>query len=331
MAGVSTSTVSHVVNETRPVSDGTRLRVLRAIRATGYRQDSVARSLRRSRTDSVGLVVSDVAQPVFAEMVHGVEHAATAMGYTLLLSNSGEDPAREVRSLQALTARRVDGLIVAPVARSRRRELEAIRRTGLPIVLMDRLGSIRTDQVGVENAGPVRELVHHLVEHGHHRIAMAGGDLAVATIAERCQGYLEALEQAGIEPVPEFMLNGSGLSADTTPRVVELLELPDRPTAIIAASTEAAIGVLQAANVLRLNTPTDFAFATFDGFPHADLFRPGITTITAPAHAIGRTAMELLLRRLGGGGEVANKTVRLKPEITYRESCGCLPFASQVR
>jgi LacI family transcriptional regulator len=299
--------------------------VLSAIRATGYRQDSVARALRRSRTDSVGVVVSDVAQPVFAEMVHGIEHEATAAGFTLLLTNSGEDPAREIRSLHALVAKRVDGLIVAPVARSVRKELEGIRQSGLPVVLMDRLGSIRTDQVGVESSGPMRDLVLHIVDHGHRRIALAGGDLAVSTIAERCQGYLSALEEAGIEVAPEYVINGNGLAAETAERVRVLLSGPNRPTAILAASTETAIGVLEAANSLGLSTPEDFAFATFDGFPHADLFRPRITTITAPAHDIGGTAMQLLLRRLGGDRDSKPNTVRLKPETTYRESCGCQP------
>jgi LacI family transcriptional regulator len=323
VAGVSTSTVSHVVNGTRPVNDDTRRRVLNAIQATGYRQDSVARALRRARTDSIGLVVSDVAQPVFAEMVRGVEEKATLAGYTLLLANSGEDPAREVRSLHALAAKRVDGLIVAPVARSVRKELEAIRQDGIPIVLMDRLGSSKTDHVGVENTAPMRDLVLHMVGHGHAKIALAGGDLAVSTVAERCQGYLDALEQSGIAPTKGYLMTGSGLAEDTRAQLRELMDSPGRPTAVVATSTETAIGVLEAAADLGLRTPHDFAFATFDGFAHADLFRPGVTTVTSPAHEIGNTAMQLLLGRLGDGADAPAKSVRLKPEITYRESCGC--------
>jgi LacI family transcriptional regulator len=324
MAGVSTSTVSHVVNGTRPVNQDTRRRVLSAIQATGYRQDSVARALRRSRTDSVGLVVSDVAQPVFAEMVRGVEERATLAGYTLLLANSGENAAREIRALHALAAKRVDGLIVAPVARSVRKELEAIRQGGIPIVLMDRLGSIKTDHVGVENAAPMRDLVLHIIEHGHTRIALASGNLAVSTVAERCQGYLDALEESGIEPTPEYVLTGSGLAGESREQIRKLMDSATPPTAIVATSTETAIGVLEATNDLGLHTPDDFAFATFDGFAHADLFRPRVTTITSPAHEIGSTAMELLLGRLGDDVKARAKSVRLKPEITYRESCGCL-------
>src|SRR4051794_25700034 len=323
MAGVSTSTVSHVVNATRPVNDETRRRVEDAIRRTGYRQDSVARALRRAKTDSVGLVVSNVAEPVFGEMVRGVESEAARAGYTLLLANSGEDPAHEKRALAALTARRVDGLIVAPAANSSARELEAIRRAGTPIVLMDRSSSLRTDQVGVENTLPMRDLVLHLIDHGHKRIALAAGDLAVSTIAERRQGYLDALGEAGIRVRDDLVLTGTGLADPTRAQVTRLFETRWSPTAIVATSTETAIGVLEAASDLGLSTPEDFAFATFDGFPHADLFRPRITTVDQPAFDIGATAMQMLLPRLAGGRVTRSRSVRLKPEITYRDSCGC--------
>lgn len=323
LAGVSTSTVSHVVNATRPVSAATRRKVMVAIEKTGYQQDSVARALRRARTDSIGLVVSDVAQPVFAEMVRGIAHEATAAGLTLLLANSNEDPEIEARSVQVLTARKVDGLIVAPAGGSDRATLDAIAAAGTPLVIMDRLGRAGTDQVGVENAGPMHDLVTHLVDHGHRRIALAAGDLAVATIAERRQGYVAALEQAGIPVDDRRILTGSGLSEDTRALVRALLDQTGPPTAFVAASTESAVGVLEAAQDRGLEPPRDFAFAAFDGFPHADLFRPRVTTVTQPAFDIGATAMQLLLDRLAGRGSAHPKTIRLDPQITYRESCGC--------
>lgn len=325
LAGVSTSTVSHVVNGTRPVSEAAAERVRDAIARTGYRQDTVARSLRRARTDSVGILVSNVAEPVFAEMVHGVEDEANRVGYTILLANSSESTARQSTSLAVLTARRVDGLIVAPAANSSWRELDAIHRAGTPVVLMDRTSKLRTDMVGVENTAPMRDLVLHLVEHGHRRIALAAGNLAVSTIAERYEGYFEALAEAGIEPDPRYVLTGSGLSEDSRADVRRLLELTPAPTAVVATSTETAVGVLEAARDLGVSTPRDFAFATFDGFPHADLFQPRLTTITQPAYDIGVNAMQLLLRRLSGEPVTRSKSIRLKPEITYRDSCGCVP------
>ena len=324
IAGVSTSTVSHVVNATRPVNEDTRLRVVDAIRATGYRQDTLARALRRSLTDSVGIVVSDVAQPVFAEMVRGVEQQAALGGYTLLLANSSEDPASEARAMTTLAAKQVDGIIVAPVARSVRKNIEAIRSAGTPVVLMDRLSNVRADYVGVENRAPMRDLVMHLiVAHGHRRVAFAGGNLAVSTVAERCQGYLDALRDAAIDPEPRYTLTGSGLAHDTRGQVRDLLGGRRPPSAIVSASTESAIGVLEAANDLGLTMPTNFAFATFDGFAHPDMFQPRLTTIAQPAHEIGEQAMRLLSGRLGTDSSLPPRIVRIAPTITYRDSCGC--------
>jgi len=327
LAGVSTSTVSHVVNGTRPVGEETARRVHDAIASTGYRQDTLARSLRRARTDSVGVIVSDASEPAFAGMVRGVEHAAAEAGYTLLLANSGEDEARQRKAIEVLAARRVDGVIIAPAARTAVRDLERVREGGTPIVLMDRTAKLRTDMVGVENAAPMRDLVLHLIDHGHRRVALATGDLAVSTLAERHQGYLEALADARIKVVDEYVLTGSGRAEDVRQATRRLFDLRRPPTAVLATSTEVAAGVLEAAGELGLSMPDDFAFGTFDGFAHADLFQPRITAVTQPAYDIGLTAMQLLLRRLTGEAGVRSKVVRLKPEISYRDSCGCVGAA----
>jgi LacI family transcriptional regulator len=322
MAGVSTSTVSHVINGTRPVRDETRTRIEEAIRATGYRRDSLARALRRSRTDSIGLILTDVAEPAFAAMAHGVEREAMAAGLTVLLANSGEDAELEARALEVLAERRVDGLLIAPVARSHPEAITAVIDQGTPVVLIDRLNGVKADQVGVENTAPMRELVLHLVQrHGHRRIALAAGDTAVSTIAERRRGYLEALDEAGIDVDDTLIVTGSGRADDTRELMTGVLR--QGPSAVVAASTETAVGVLAAAKSLGVTTPEDFAFATFDGFPHTDLFRPGITSVAQPAHEIGATAMELLLSRIDGSLTTRPRTIRLEPEITYRESCGC--------
>jgi len=323
IAGVSTSTVSHVINGTRPVRDETRIRVEEAVRTTGYRRDSLARALRRSRTDSVGLILTDVSEPAFAAMARGVEQEAMGAGLTVLLANSGEDPKLEARALEVLAERRVDGLLIAPVARSHREAITAVIDHGTPVVLIDRLGGVKADQVGVDNTTPMRELVLHLVAHGHRRIALAAGDTDVPTIAERRRGYLEALDEAGIKADNALIVTGSGRADDTRERMTGVLRLPQPPSAVVAAGTETAVGVLAAAKGLGLTTPEDFAFATFDGFPHSDLFRPGITTVTQPAHEIGATAMQLLLSRIDGTLTSRPRAIRLEPEITYRESCGC--------
>jgi LacI family transcriptional regulator len=330
IAGVSASTVSHVVNGTRNVNDETRARVQEAILRTGYVRDAAARAMRRSRTDSVGLVVSDTGQPVFAEMIRGVEHEASKHGMTLLLANSAEDPAHEVRALKALAERRVDGLIIAPSAGSDLAGLHAWRKGGTPIVLLDRLGAKNVDQVGVDNIEPMSDLVSHILDHGHRRVALLAGDLAVATLAERREGYLQALAAHGIRVSHDLIVTGSGSAEDTEAAAIQLLSRPDRPTALVTASTPMAAGALRAARKLGLRIPEDLAFAAFDNLPFGDLFTPPLTTVDQPGAEIGRAAMRLLLRRIANP-KVRPSTIRLSPTFNHRGSCCVQAVDDSVR
>ncbi len=181
IAGVSISTVSHVLNGTRNVEHATRRKVERAIEQTGYRQDTLARAMRRSRTDSIGLVVSDAGEPAFAEMAHGVEQAAAERGLTLLLANSAEDADREQRAVRTLLDRRVDGLILARAASSAPGLMEGLSGEKAPVVLLDRLyRDLPFDQVGADNRDSMRRLMAHLTSRGHTRFAVVAGDRLVA-------------------------------------------------------------------------------------------------------------------------------------------------------
>ncbi|WP_370634528.1 LacI family DNA-binding transcriptional regulator [Actinotalea sp. Marseille-Q4924] len=322
LAGVSTSTVSHVVNGTRSVTDGTRERVLAAIEQTGYSQHAAARALRRSRTDSIGLVVSDSGQPAFRDMVTGVEAAASDAGFVLLLADSAEDPDRELRAIEALQSRRVDGLILARAAGSSSAALDWPKSQDIPIVLIDRLTDPGLDQVGVESEAAMRALVGHLLDQGHRRVAITTGDLTVPTLQERYLGYLAAHSLRGVDVDPSLALRGDGGERDTRVLVAELLSRDDQPTALVSASSPMAVGALRAADDAGLRIPEDLAFVSFDSLPNPDLMRTAITTADQPAEDVGREAMRLLLRRLEDS-EATPTTVRLAARISHRESCGC--------
>jgi LacI family transcriptional regulator len=325
LAHVSVSTVSHVVNGTRSVSDTTRARVMSAIETTGYSPHQGARALRRARTDSIGLIVSDTGQPVFAEMIRGVEHEARAAGFTLLLANSAEDRDLEHASVRALRERRVDGLLLAQVSGSDPKFLQAILDEGLPVVLIDRLSSLQIDQVGIENAGPMRALVRHLIQRGHRRIALVAGDPVVSTLAERHRGFGEALAEAGLEFDPDLLLSSGGIHLDQSRTAVRrVLKRRDRPSALVSASMVLSIGALEAIRDVGLSIPDDIAFATFDEPAFADLFSPRLTSVVQPAFDVGRQGMRLLLRRIRQR-DAPVRTVRLMPRIAHRESCGCPP------
>ncbi|WP_395401973.1 LacI family DNA-binding transcriptional regulator [Arthrobacter sp. UC242_113] len=320
LAGVSTSTVSHVLNETRHVEPETKARVMDAVQATGYRRDALARSMRRARTDSIGLVVSDAGEPAFADMVHGVEEAAAQHGLSLLLANSAEDPARERAAVEALLDRRVDGLIIARAAGSSAGLLERIRGEKKPLVLLDRLADLDVDQVGVNNRSAMAALVEHLADRGHERIMLVSGDLRVSSLRERHDGFRAAMQRLGLKAREGLLCDGTVTAAATFDRVRALLATgPKRPTAILACSTLLAAGALRAVQHEGLRVPGNMAFATFDGFTYSDLFQPQITTVRQPAFQLGESAVSLLLRRLESPS-APTRTLRLESEIEFRRS-----------
>lgn len=323
LAGVSISTVSHVLNGTRHVGDETRQRVLKAIEETSYRQDALARAMRRSRTDSIGLIVSDGGEPAFAEMIRGVEETAANQGITLLLANSAEDPQREARAVQALLERRVDGLILARAAGSGPEALAEFANQDTPLVLMDRLSEDPFDQVGVENNAPIKELVEHLTSQGHERILLVAGDTRVSTLQERHRAFQDAMTAAGIPPSDQLTVTGAdGAAADAG--IEESLSAAAPPTAVIACSTVLAAAALRRIQQRGLRMPEDIAFAAFDGFAYADLFEPQLTTVRQPAFQVGATAAELLTRRIADKS-AETSVVRLAPTIEYRASTGPAP------
>lgn len=320
LAGVSTSTVSHVLNETRHVEPETKARVMSAVQATGYRRDVLARSMRRARTDSIGLVVSDAGEPAFADMVHGVEEAAAQLGLSLLLANSAEDPARERAAVEALLDRRVDGLIIARAAGSQAGLLERIRNEKKPLVLLDRLADLDVDQVGVNNQAAMAALVDHLTDRGHERIMLISGDLRVSSLRERHDGFRAAMSKRGLEVPASLLCEGTVTAQTTFDRVRPLLNgSAAGPTAILACSTVLAAGALRAIQHEGLKVPGTMAFATFDGFTYPDLFQPQITTVRQPAFRLGENAVGLLMRRLEDPS-APTRILRLESEIEFRRS-----------
>lgn len=316
LAGVSTSTVSHVLNGTRNVEPETRKKVTAAIKKTGYRQDAVARAMRRSRTDSIGLVVSDAGEPAFAEMVHGVEHAAAAQGLTLVLANSAEDPEREARAVNTLLARRVDGLIVARCADSSAEVTERLAEDSPPVVLLDRIfeGSLH-DQVGADNRESMRRLVEHLRTSGHRRFLLIAGDTRVPTLNERRLGFRDATPDA--ELGKQVVVESADMEQVRTAVVAALRS--DPPTCVIASSSPLAVIALECLREAGLDVPSQIAFAAFDGFSHSDLFRPSITTVRQPAFEMGAAAVSLLMERLAAP-KASPRTLRLNQRLELRDS-----------
>jgi LacI family transcriptional regulator len=317
------TTVSHVINGTRPTAERTRRSVLAAIERTGYRPNTLARALARGGTQSLGLAISGLSNPYFMDVVAAVEAAAGRAGHTLLLGDTREDPEHELRIVKTLAERQVDGLLLAPSVGAREGALAYLESAGVPVVLLDRfVAGAGLDQVGCDNEQPTARLVEHLIDLGHTRIAMAIGIRGLSTTEERVRGYRLALEAAGL-PFDETLLAEGGSMRDQAHAAMHaLLSATEPPTAVVSGNNFMTIGLLRAISERGLHVPDDIALVAFDDFEWADLFAPRLTVIRQPTSELGARAVELLLSRLEDP-ERSPRSERLEATFVHRDSCGC--------
>lgn len=320
-AGVSTATVSHVLNGTRFVAEPTRRRVLEAVDELDYVPNHQARSLVRARSQRIGVAISAMTNLYFGEVVHAIEAAASAAGYTLLLADTHEDARTEQQVVTALRGYQLAGLLLAPSSGAGPL-LDRLARTALPTVLVDRAADSRFDSVCTENVEPMAELVEHLARAGHRRIAMVSGMAGLTTTEERVAGYRLGLERGGLSVDPELVVDGGSDAERTYDVVARLLEGPRPPTAIVAAQNAMVIGTMRLLRDRGLDVPGDIALVGFDDFEWADVFSPRLTTVAQDAERIGSEAVALLLQRISGAGG-APRNVQVPAHVRHRDSCGC--------
>jgi LacI family transcriptional regulator len=320
-AGVSVSTVSHVVNGTRRVSGQTERAVRDAVAATGYTHDRIARSLATGRTRTIGLAMSAISNPYFAELAHAVERGAARAGYTLLLADTHDDGDRELRATTGLVGRRVDGVILAPSA-DPRAALELLGKRAVPTVLIDRFVPVELDQIATENVAPTARLVAHLAELGHQRIGIVAGLAGLGTSEERVEGYRRGLVAAGLPFDAELVVRGDSDREPARLAVHRLLGLETPPTALVVTNNSMTVGAMRALREASLRVPGDIALVAFDDFEWADLFHPRLTTIAQATSEIGEQAVAMLLSRVANPG-LSPRRIQLEARFVHRESCGC--------
>ena len=326
-AGVSMMTVSRVVNESGPVSESTRQRVLLAVDELGYRPSGLARGLATQRTATIGLVVPDVANPFFAGVAKGVEQIAYAEDYNVFLGNTSEDPQRELAMLQSLEEKRVDGLILCS-SRLRDDELREAFRWHSSVVLVNRrledYGSVLID----DHAGAVA-LVEHLLAGGRERIGLLAGPPQSHSSQQRILGYRSALQDVDRQQDDDREQDAGwvqhctpsvagGLEAATT-----LLTVHPELDALFCYNDLVAVGALQAATNLGRVVPGDLAVTGFDDIPIAALVRPALTTCHVPMQDLGSEAMRLLLNQISGCTQGCDEVI-LKPQLVIRASAPVL-------
>jgi LacI family transcriptional regulator len=320
-AGVSASTVSHVVNRTRPVRPETARLVRAAIAEIGFTPNSLARSLKRASSNSVGIAISAIQNPYFSDIIFSIEAECARLGLMVFLSDTEDDPARELQVVRALHERRVDGIILAPSPEPEL-ALRYIEENKIPCVLVDRLVSNKFDQVGVQNKYAVELLVRHLIGHGHRRIGYIGGQPGFATQLERIEGYKSTLKSNSIALDPALIEPANATASAAFGSASRLLQLNPRPTAIVTGNNLATISAMRAIRAQGLRVPADVALVGIDDFEWADAFEPRLTVVAQPCEEIGRRAASMLVHRIKDADR-KKQTVRLKPTLVVRDSCGC--------
>ena len=327
LAGVHPGTASRALNEeTRSlVKEETLRRVLQAAEELSYRPNPIARSLRTSRSFTAGVVIPDITNPLFPPIVRGIEDTLNGAGYTALVANTDNDPARERGAVEALRARQVDGFIAAS-ARHQDRALDELVESGVPVALVNRrFLDGRLPAATVDDRRGVHIAVEHLISLGHARIAHLGAPQTLSTGSERYAGFVEAMRAHGLEPDPGLIVFGDALREHEGARLCrELLARGAEFTALVAANDLMALGSYDAIAEHGLTCPRDVSVVGFNDMPFAARFSPPLTTVHVPQYEMGVAAAELLLERIGDPASPARETL-LAPSLVVRGSTGPPP------
>ncbi|WP_018157214.1 LacI family DNA-binding transcriptional regulator [Demetria terragena] len=322
-AGVSTSTVSHVINGTRFVAPETRTAVTAAMEVLEFqapRTAGLSGGAGGGRT--VGLVVTGASNPYNGELLQGVEQEAVRNGFAVMLCDSHDDPRREADGLTTLVKHAVDAIVLAPTADWQELALPILRKHQRPFVLVDRSSEVRCDQVSTENEAVSAALVEHLTDLGHRRVAMIAGIEGISTTRDRVSGFRAALTSAGVDHEAGQVVPGHSSVAGGRAAALQLLGSGNPPTALFSGNNAMTVGILLAINELRLSIPDGIAVVAFDDFEWADAMTPGLTAVAQPFFAMGAQAVQLLMRRLTDP-MAPRRTIRLPAEVVHRTSCGC--------
>lgn len=321
-AGVSPATVSRVVGNYGYVSEETRRKVQTAVDELGYHPDTIARSMVTKSTRTIGLVVTDITNPFFAQLARGVESVAWQNGYTLILANTDEDSERERAIISALQEKRVDAFIIVPASSRNAPHLDELLKSGAPVVLLDRgVKNLAVDAVMVDNEEGAYQAVTHLIQLGHSRIGIILDNPEITTNQERLAGYERAINDHGLSLEKELIRSCQYTRQSAYELVRAMLQTSVRPTALFTTNNFMTIGAIKAVNEAGLNIPKDIALVGFDDLEWNQVNYPQLTAVAQPVAEMGRLAGQRILARLKGENSPAME-IRLKTRFIVRESCG---------
>lgn len=317
-ADVSPATVSRVVNGRANVDAALAERVRRAMEDLNYRPNAVARNLRRSRTSFWAMIISDIDNPFFTAMFRGVEDVAQPAGYSMLLCNTDEDPDREELYVNGAMAEQIAGMIICPTTSSP--HVKRLVDAGVPVVVVDRqLPDVGVDTVLADNENGAAAATRHLIESGYRRIACITGPVGLYTAERRLAGYQRALHEAGRAFDPALVRRADFRRDGGHRAMASLLSESSPPDAVFVTNNRMTVGAVECIFNRGVAVPAELGVVSFDDMPWPDLVRPALTTVAQPTYELGRTAADLLRRRLADPQRLPS-TVTLPTRLHVRQS-----------
>ncbi len=310
-ADVSTATVSRVLRDYPGVKEKTRKKVLKAITYLNYEVNAVARSLRRKKTNTIGVIVGNLLSQFYSIIAKAVEDVAQKNGYNMILCNGDDDPQKELKYLKVLKSNRVDGIILTPTGKN----AEYVNRlidSGTEVVLLDRLiEGVNCDAVLADNANGAYKAVKHLIDQGYRKIAIITGYIDRTTGRERLNGYLRAISEAGIPRDDTLIKVGNFKKRSGIELTKEILQMENRPEAIFVSNLDMTLGALITIKEMGLKIPDDIGIVGYDDSDWSTILNPPLTTISQPVYNLGSTASEMLIKKI----EVKESAIGNEPLI----------------
>lgn len=322
-AGVSTATVSRVLNGSDKVKSNTAKRVLEVIDSMNYRPDHVARRMKVKSTDSlvIGLIITDIGNPFFSNVAKGVEDVAFKNKHVLMICNTNEDPAKEKFFLNSMLSEKVSGAIIVPTSGNKSLYGKLVE-DGFPMVMVDRRPShLNVDTVSINNEAGGYQATKRLIQNGHTRIGIICGIKELSNTKERLTGYKKALKDMNIEVSEELITYGNYIESGGRKAMNTLLSLGRPPTAVFSTNNLMTLGCIKLLYQRKISIPDEMALIAFDDSTWAEALIPPLTTVKQPGYELGVNAAELLIKRLNNSDSYTVNIV-LNPELVIRQSCG---------
>lgn len=318
--GLSPSTVSLVLRDSPTIPDRTRKRVLEAADQLGYVYNRRAAGLRSAQSGIVGVVVNDLTNPYFAEIVASIQESMTLHGRVVVLSNTAESTERQSKFLDTMREYNVDGIVICPAENTSSELIEKIQSWRIPCILFSRnMPSIAADSVAGENRFGMYQVTQHLIKLGHRRIAMIGTNDRTSTGRDRREGYIDGLLKANLPIEEDLMITCPATRADGMRAISTLMDKQDPPTAAVCFNDILAFGAMLGLRALNLEPGRDFSVTGFDDIAESELWRPALTSVAISRSQIGDEVVSLLLRRLSDPG-ASYQHRSIKTELIIRET-----------